>query len=177
APGVGARLQPVESPIVLKEFCAVLQELPTNLDKGVMPAWFSSSTPVVGFLRYCCSREDAKVGVELVAGFATIFKVVTVTDGEKAHVTRQGHALRGMNGVPAGHGIVHRRVGDIGVGRRLTRHVEVDGIVHDAPALSHLVELDALYLDRQETLARDHVPAEVVPGAGGGKWRVVGVTG
>src|ERR1035441_10041698 len=48
---------PVESPIVLKEFCAALQELPTNLYKGVMPAWFSSSTPVVGFLRYCCSPE------------------------------------------------------------------------------------------------------------------------
>src|SRR5664279_631488 len=123
------------------------------------------------------SREDTQVGVELVASLAAVFKVVAMTDGEKAHVTRQGHALRSMNGVPAGHGIVHGRVGDIGVGRRLACHVEMDGIVHDASALSQLVELDALYLDRQETLARDHVPAEVVPGAGGGKWCVVSVTG
>src|SRR5271166_4433768 len=66
-----------------------------------------------------------------------------------------------MDGDPARHGVPHRRIFDISVGRRQAGHVEVNRIVSLCPTLPHLIELHSLDLERQEALAHHVVGSEI----------------
>ena len=58
-------------------------------------------------------------------------------------------------------------------------HVKVDGIMHDASALSQLIELHTLHLEGLKTLAHQSVPAEEVALAGlaAAGWRIAALAG
>ena len=114
--------------------------------------------------------EDPEVRVELVVGLGAALEIEAVADRLVADVPLQQHALRRMQHDPPGHGFIDRRILDEGVGRNLAGHVEMDGVVAHLAGLAQLRELDALDLDRLETLAEDHMGAEAVAAdaAGGG---------
>jgi len=77
-----------------------------------------------------------------------------------ADVARKLDALRPMDRDPPVHRFVDRRIPHERVGRRLPRHVEVDGIMTHLSSLPKLTELDPLDLERREPLPRDRMAAE-----------------
>src|SRR5579862_8236656 len=90
------------------------------------------------------ARQYTDIRVEPVVGLRCIFQVEAVTHGQIAEITRDRYPLRRVQYHPARHRIPDRAVFDernrracrTGGLRRLARHVEVDGVVHDASALT-----------------------------------------
>src|SRR6516162_5546541 len=108
------------------------------------------------------AREDPDIGIEIVVGLARGLDVVAMADRLPADIARQGDTLGRVDDVPSGHRFVDGRILDKGAWRCLARHVEMDRIMRQPPALPHLGELDPLYLELEEALAEDRMRAEII---------------
>ena len=106
--------------------------------------------------------KDPDVGIEFVVDFGAVFQVIAVPDGFIAHVAVQFHALGGVKGYPAGHGVVDRAILHIGILRHFARRMEVDGIMSHPPPLPHLEKLNPLHLAALNTLPDYGMTAEVI---------------
>ncbi len=129
----------------------------------------AGNLPWILAVQHTSARQYADVGVNLVVGFGAVLDVETMSDGLPSDVARQQHALDAVKRDPPRHRLIDGRIFDERVQRHLAIHMEMDGVAPLEATLAELAEFHPLDFHLLETLAEDHVSAEVVAGSG---WKV-----